>query len=79
MTIFIDGGIRTGQDIFKCLALGADAILIGRPVSIYAVGGGNEGVKMYINNLKQELTEAMVLTGAKDIKSIKPHMLRGSS
>ncbi len=79
MTIFIDGGIRTGQDVFKCLALGADAVLIGRPVSIYAVGGGSEGVKMYINNLKQELFEAMILTGAKDIKSIKPNMLRKSS
>lgn len=76
MVIFVDGGIRTGLDVFKCLALGADAVLIGRPVAIYAVGGKNEGVMFYLKKVIQELRDTMILTGAKDIKSIKPEMLR---
>lgn len=77
MTVLIDGGIRTGLDIFKCLALGADAVLIGRPISIYAVGGKQEGLRLYINRLVQELKEIMILTGAKNIKAINKKMLRG--
>jgi len=76
MTIFIDGGVRTGLDVFKCLALGADAVLIGRPVTIYAVGGGIEGVKFYMDKIREELRDTMILTGAKNIKSIKRSMLR---
>ena len=42
MKVFVDGGIRTGGDVFKCLALGADAVLIGRPICHAAIGGGAE-------------------------------------
>ncbi len=72
IVIFIDGGIRSGIDIFKALALGADAVLIGRPVSIYAVGGGIEGIKFYINKKLEELKEVMLLTGCKSISDITP-------
>ncbi len=75
-TIFIDGGIRTGIDVFKCLALGADAVLIGRPIAIYAVGGGLEGVQYYLNRIVQELREIMILTGAKNVKDINEKMIR---
>jgi len=74
--ILIDGGIRFGLDVFKCIALGADGVLIGRPISVYAVGGGIEGVKYYVNKIVQELREVMILTGSKNIKSISPKMLR---
>ncbi len=76
LTIFIDGGIRSGVDIFKALALGADAVLIGRPVSIYAVGGGIDGVKLYLNKLIEQLKEVMILTGAVSIKDISPYMIK---
>ena len=68
--IFVDGGIRTGADIFKCIALGADAVLIGRPFAIAAIGGGREGVKMLFDKLKAELCEIMLMTNCKTISDI---------
>ena len=68
MTILADGGIRSGVDVLKMLALGADAVLIGRPVSVAAVGGGREGVKLYFEKIKSELISAMVLTGCPSVK-----------
>lgn len=61
--IMVDGGVRTGIDVLKMLALGADAVMIGRPFSVATVGGLQEGVEKYIDQLKAELTAAMVLTG----------------
>ena len=52
MTILVDGGIRTGMDVFKALALGADAVLIGRPFVTMVYGAGAEGVKTYVEKLK---------------------------
>jgi len=62
-SVIVDGGIRTGIDVLKMLALGADAVMIGRPFSIATIGGLQEGVEKYIDQLKAELTAAMVLTG----------------
>lgn len=70
ITILADGGVRSGVDILKLIALGADAVLIGRPFVTASFGGKKEGVKLYVENLKGELKSAMVLTGCKDIKSI---------
>lgn len=75
MTILADGGVRTGVDVFKYLALGADGVLIGRPFVTYSFGGGVEGVEMYINRLKSELKSTMLLTGAKTIKDITRKMI----
>lgn len=61
MTILVDGGIHNGADILKMLALGADAVLIGRSVARGVVGGHATGVKFILNKL--ELRAAMVLTG----------------
>ncbi|MGE4292406.1 MAG: alpha-hydroxy-acid oxidizing protein [Desulfovibrio sp.] len=61
--VLADGGVRTGGDVLKMLALGADAVLIGRPFSTATVGGGREGVAKYIETLKTQLTQAMVMTG----------------
>jgi len=63
LVILADGGVRTGTDVLKMLALGADAVMIGRPFSVAAVGGLKEGVVAYLNQVKAELTQAMVLTG----------------
>lgn len=75
MAILADGGVRTGLDILKLLALGADGAMIGRPFTIAAVGGGAEGVAMYIQNYKSQLEQAMVMTGCPDVAQAGPHLL----
>ncbi len=68
--VFTDGGYRSGFDVFKALALGADGVLIGRPFSHAAIGGGSEGVFKYAEKLNAELKEAMRLTSSKNLKAI---------
>ncbi|NLM03619.1 MAG: alpha-hydroxy-acid oxidizing protein [Clostridiales bacterium] len=70
MKIFVDGGFRDGVDIFKGLALGADAILIGRPYATAVYGGAKEGVELYTNKLGQELEETMIMTGCHRLDDI---------
>ncbi len=73
--VFVDGGVRSGSDVLKLLALGADAVLVGRPVLIAAFGGGREGVALYLNQLKGELLQAMLLTGTADVKNVSANIL----
>lgn len=68
--ILIDGGVRSGVDILKCLALGADGVLIGRPFVTAAFADGAKGVSDYVNSLKNELKSAMILTGCNSIEEI---------
>jgi len=75
MTIFVDGGIRSGVDVLKMLALGADAVLVGRPLAIGAVGGQAEGVELVIKKLADELKAAMVLTGTADVTAVSQDIL----
>lgn len=70
MTVLIDGGFRTGLDVFKALALGADGVLIGRPFTWSVYGGAAEGVTLYMNRVQAELAEAMLMTGAASIDAI---------
>jgi len=70
IAIFADGGVRTGGDVLKMLALGAEVVMIGRPFSIAAVGGLKDGVTKYLDQIKSELKSAMILTGCTDIKSV---------
>ncbi len=74
-TILVDGGIRSGMDVFKMLALGADAVLIGRPIIIAAFGGRRQGVSFIIDKFTKELEKSILLSGAKDIKSINKSMI----
>ncbi len=74
-TIIVDGAIRDGFDILKMLALGADAVMIGRPYSIAAVGGLKDGVVAYTNQLKGQLTQAMVLTGTASISQVSADII----
>jgi biotin carboxylase len=73
--LVLDGGIRNGEDVFKALARGADLVLIGRPVFIFFAGGGEEGVAFFLNKIRNELREAMLLAGAKTVKEIRPGMI----
>ena len=77
MKIFVDGGIRSGMDVFKALALGADAVLIARPFVTMVYGGGAEGVKLYVEKLKAELADTMAMCGAHNLKEIRRSMLFG--
>lgn len=74
--IIVDGGIRTGVDIFKALALGADAVMICRPFLISYYGGGKEGIGVYIDKLKDELSDAMYMCGARKVSDINKSMIR---
>ena len=68
--ILVDGGIRTGTDVFKALALGADGVVIARPFVTAVYGGGIEGVKLYIQKIADELEDTMRMTGALTLKDI---------
>ena len=70
LKIFVDGGIRSGADVFKAIALGADAVLIGRPYVIAAFGGGAEGVELYTEKIGAELRDIMIMSGCKTISDI---------
>ncbi len=73
--IFVDGGIRSGVDVFKALALGADAVIIARPFVSAVYGGDEEGVKLYINKIGAELEDTMSMCGAKTLADITPDMV----
>ncbi len=75
MTVLIDGGFRSGLDVFKALALGADGVLIARPFTWSVYGGGAEGARLYLDKVKAELSEAMLMTGAASIDDIGPGRL----
>lgn len=68
--IIVDGGIRSGVDVFRALALGADAVLIGRPVLTSIYGGGEEGFKVYMDKIIGELKSTMTMCGAAALKDI---------
>ena len=74
--VLVDGGIRTGVDVFKALALGADGVLICRPFVTAVYGGGEEGVKCYIDKLAGELADTMQMCGAHSLAEITPDMVR---
>ena len=75
--ILVDGGVRSGIDVMKMLALGADAVLIGRPYGVAAYGGGAEGVEVYTRKIGAELKDAMVMTGCSTLKDIDARVIFG--
>ncbi len=74
--VFVDGAIRSGVSLFKVLALGASAALIGRPFVTAAYGGGAQGVSLYANKIKNELIETMAMTGALKLSDINSEKIR---
>lgn len=77
ITILVDGGVRSGYDVLKMLALGADAVMVGRPLSIAAVGGGAEAVAWLMSQYADQLRSAMILTGCGSLSDISPDVLWG--
>ena len=74
--ILVDGGIRSGTDVFKALALGADGVLICRPFVSAVYGGAEEGVRLYIEKIGAELADTMAMCGVHSISEITGEMVR---
>ena len=74
--IYLDGGIRRGTDVLKALALGARAVLIGRPYAWALASDGESGVRNVIELLRAELINAMSACGCANIASITPDLLK---
>lgn len=76
MKTFVDGGIRSGTDVFKALALGADAVIIARPFVTAVYGGGREGVEAYIQKIGSELADTMAMCGVSSLAEITRDCVR---
>ncbi|MEH1927968.1 alpha-hydroxy acid oxidase [Nostoc sp.] len=74
--VVLDGGIRRGTDILKALALGAKAVLIGRPILWGLAVAGQVGVSHVISLLQDELNLAMALSGCAKLEDIDPSLVR---
>ena len=73
--VIMDSGIRRGTDVFKALALGADAVALGRPL-LYALSLGDwMGVKSAYDRIRDELTRTMLIAGTSSIKEIREEFL----
>ena len=68
--IFVDGGIRSGVDVFKAIAMGADAVLIGRPVVPFIYAEGEEGFKVYMDRIVSQLRDTMTMCGTPTLSDI---------
>jgi 4-hydroxymandelate oxidase len=73
--ITADGGVRTGFDVVKMLALGADFVLVGRPLAREAVSSGVEGVKRILEYLRTDIRIAMIMTSCNTMKDINEGIL----
>ncbi|MCC6924892.1 MAG: L-lactate dehydrogenase [Novosphingobium sp.] len=74
-TVLVDGGIRTGQDLVRALALGAKAALIGRPWALALGAGGEAALARYLGLVKQDMRTALGLTGAIDARNVDRSVL----
>ena len=73
--VFVDGGVRRGTDVIKAIALGAQAVLIGRPILWCLAAGGEDGAFRVLELLKGEVDLAMALCGARNVKEIDRSLL----
>ena len=74
--IYVDGGIRRGNDVLKAIALGARAVLVGRPILWGLVVTGEQGATDVLEILRRELDEAMLLCGCTTLRDIDASLLR---
>ena len=75
MVVMVDGGIRTGLDVFKALALGADSVIMARPYVTALYGGEAEGVKVLTDKIKAELEDTMAMCGVHSLAEITRDVL----
>ena len=76
LEVFVDGGIRRGTDVFKAIAIGAKAVLIGRPYIWGLTLDGEAGVRKVLAMLREEFELAMVLSGCPTIADITPDRIK---
>ncbi len=74
--VLVDGGVRTGRDVLTALALGADAVLLGRPQLHALAEGGADGVRALLAGLRAQLAETMRLCGVTSLADITPDLVR---
>jgi isopentenyl diphosphate isomerase/L-lactate dehydrogenase-like FMN-dependent dehydrogenase len=73
--VLMDGGIRSAADVLKAMALGADAVLLGRPYAYALAVGGQRGVEELIQNLMAEIDLNLALAGATSVRDLDPSWL----
>jgi 4-hydroxymandelate oxidase len=73
--VYVDGGIRRGTDVLKALALGARAVLVGRPVLWGLATSGAAGAQGVVEHLGEELAQVMALAGARDVDDVTPDLV----
>ena len=73
--VLVDGGIRTGTDVLVALALGARAVLVGRPVLWALAVGGAQGVRTLLESYRAQLSEVMALAGAANLAEVTPDLV----
>jgi isopentenyl diphosphate isomerase/L-lactate dehydrogenase-like FMN-dependent dehydrogenase len=78
-TVLMDGGIRRGADVLKALALGADAVLLGRPYAYGLAVGGQEGVEAVIRHLSADTDLTLALLGARSVRELDPTWIAAPS
>jgi lactate 2-monooxygenase len=76
--LLVDGGIRRGADVIKALALGADAVLIGRLYAFALAAGGSAGVQAVVRQLLAEVDLTLALCGASSVRELDPTLLDGA-
>ena len=76
--VLFDGGVQSGQDVLKALALGADGCLIGKAFLYALAAGGESGVLQALEILRKELEVSMALSGCTDVRSVSEKVLRAT-
>jgi isopentenyl diphosphate isomerase/L-lactate dehydrogenase-like FMN-dependent dehydrogenase len=76
MTLLVDGGVRRGTDVLKALALGADGVLLGRPVLWGLAADGERGVSRVLGIIREEFSNAMALAGVNRVEDITSELIR---
>ena len=74
--VLVDGGIRDGADVVRALALGADAVLVGRPYAWGLATGGEAGVRAVLDAFEEDLARALALTGCPTLADVDGSRVR---
>lgn len=73
--VLVDGGVRTGRDVLRALALGARAVLVGRPVLWGLATGGAEGVRGVLEGLREDTARTLALAGVAEVSGVGPDLV----
>ena len=74
-SLIVDGGVRRGTDIAKAIALGAEAVIVGRAVNYGLAAAGIRGAKKALDILREELDRTLALTGSRTLEDLTPDLI----